>query len=394
MGIYIGVKGYKMKHIERNILYIIYSVGILNFIVFTFEGYIDPWKSLLLGGGFLFLIFIGDVTEVNSKKWIRFLWWAMEIGLVTYMGIYTTGVSFKNFYFIILFYIIFNLGIEKGVGVSVFIMLIRHLIIYNSNILAKDKILAYISDTFLFILVVIIISLLRYIVTKNCELKEAREELIIKNKELNHTYKNLKEAYERLEELTIIKERNKLARDIHDTVGHTLTIALVELEATNIVIDKNLEEGKEKLKNATSEVRNGLRQLRSSVKALKDNDEINYYGEVESLISSSKAHGLINIIYDIEDIRKAKKNEQKVIYRIIQEGLTNGIKHGKATAFVIRVKIEDNRINILVQDNGRGASVYDKGFGLKAMEERVSELGGILYIDTFKDEGFTIKVEI
>ncbi|MNN32914.1 Sensor protein VraS [compost metagenome] len=85
---------------------------------------------------------------------------------------------------------------------------------------------------------------------------------------------------------------------------------------------------------------------------------------------------------------------KKVIYRALQEGLTNGIRHGKSTAFIFKLFERDNSINFSLEDNGIGAVALTKGFGLRSMEERVKELGGQLDIYSEEGEGFSIYIKL
>jgi signal transduction histidine kinase len=219
--------------------------------------------------------------------------------------------------------------------------------------------------------------------------------LKVKSKQLENTYQKLKETSEDLEELTIVAERNRIAREIHDTVGHTLTTVLLELEAGEKLIIISPETAVEKIRLAKSQVRKGLQDIRESVKTLQSGKELlEFVPSLKLLMEETTKHGDIYIKYDIKELPKLTALQEKALYRALQEGLTNGIRHGNTTAFAFVLNYENGNINFLLQDNGKGTATIAKGFGLAAMEERVKELGGVLMLQSGPEEGFQINIKI
>lgn len=205
-----------------------------------------------------------------------------------------------------------------------------------------------------------------------------------------YAFEQLQKAYDELENYTVLKERNNIAREMHDTVGHNLTMALVALET--FLMDKIKEEDKEEFKDITDIVRKALFDLRTTVHKLKD--EVDWNLEIDNLVKRVDDQGIAKITYSKDDISNIRSEILKCVYRIIQEAITNGIKHGQATAFIIAVKIIEDKLVVRVINNGKAATGFKKGFGLNAMSERVNELGGTLEIQSDKDQGFTITAYI
>jgi signal transduction histidine kinase len=246
-----------------------------------------------------------------------------------------------------------------------------------------------------FIGVCAIMYVAKYEIRQRKKLSETMYQLKIKSKQLENTYMKLKETTEELEELTIVKERNRIAREIHDTVGHTLTTVLLEMEAGERLIPIDPETAVEKIRLAKSQVRKGLQDVRESVRTLQTGREImEFIPSLKLLIDETTKHGNIFIKHNIGELPKLAPSQEKAIYRALQEGLTNGIRHGNSTAFVFLLVYEKGNIRFSLQDNGKGTSDIVKGFGLAAMEERVKEAGGFLKVGSKPGEGFNISITI
>lgn len=235
----------------------------------------------------------------------------------------------------------------------------------------------------------------RYQIDQRRTLQTTMEELDVKTKELSTAYEKLKHSSEELEEMTVIEERNRIAREIHDTVGHTLTTVLVEIEAGKRLIGRNNELSKEKLELAQEQVRKGLNSIRTSVRVLKKGgDVLDILPSIYSLIEDTIKHTEVEIECNIDENLEISEIIGKALYRFLQEGLTNGIKHGCADKFKLNIYRNDTDILFELLDNGIGAEKIVDGFGLSSMRERVEKLDGNIEFDTKIDIGFGIKIKI
>lgn len=222
-----------------------------------------------------------------------------------------------------------------------------------------------------------------------------REKLYKTKKELERAYEKLQESYDAKEELLIERERNKIAGEIHDTVGHTLTTVIVELEAAKRLMKKDLNRSSEKLDLAQEQVRKGLNDIRMSVRALKSGQEfVEFTSSIVSLIKETEKHGGVSIQYTLDDFNNLDKDIQKVLLRALQEGLTNGIRHGKSREFKLSISQINDCINFCLSDNGCGAEASEFGFGLSNMKHRVEQLKGKLTVKLEKNNGCSINIEI
>ncbi|MCR5054536.1 MAG: sensor histidine kinase [Lachnospiraceae bacterium] len=213
----------------------------------------------------------------------------------------------------------------------------------------------------------------------------------------------LKDANIKLEEyskesalMAQTQERNRLAREIHDTIGHSLTGIVTGIEACIVLFDKDSELVKKQL-NAIAEVaRRGMEDVRRSVRALKPDglEKLPLDLAIENMIDEMGRSTGINLTYDCSvTLRNVfGEDEEEAVFRTVQEGITNSIRHGKPENIHISVSRKDSRLKITVKDDGVGCMEPKKGFGLTHMEERINMLGGSVYYDG--TDGFLLEAEI
>lgn len=239
----------------------------------------------------------------------------------------------------------------------------------------------------------IIFYLINYLLKQNKIINENLKNITVQNIEKENLNRNLKEAYSKVENITTLRERNRIAAEIHDTVGHTLTTVLVELEASKRLMNKDKDKALEKLNIAQEQVRKGLNSIRSSVRIIEKGDNIlDFSDSIEALVENEEKHSDVVIKTYIDKNIKICKKAQEVIFSALIEGLTNGIRHGKSTAFLFRLYEKEDRLYFSLQDNGKGSGVISPGFGLRAMRNRVEELKGNLDITSVEGEGFNLDI--
>ena len=221
--------------------------------------------------------------------------------------------------------------------------------------------------------------------------------------DLNEKYIELSVMNERLKdyaatvaELAASKERNRLAKDVHDTLGQTLTLLIALLEVSSITCETNPATTKEKLLEALDISRAGLNEVRRSVSGLSSNgsSDNNLKMDLNNLILQYQIAGMQ---VDLES--KGMENFKDpiimgIIYRICQEALTNSLRHGKASKVNIILRFENKLIKLFIFDNGCGCKLIEKGLGLKGMEERLNSLHGTLVYGSDGESGFNIRAEI
>ena len=229
-----------------------------------------------------------------------------------------------------------------------------------------------------------------------------KERVLELNDELNQVNSKLQEANLQLEryareseKMAETRERNRLAREIHDTLGHTLTGIIAGLDACVAIMDIAPEATKMQLQAITDVARQGMTDVRRSVKALRPDalGKLSLEEALKKSIEEMRQATQAEIRYSCTaELRHFSEDEEDVIYRIVQESITNSIRHGHADQIKIEIRRVYNKLQICIADNGIGCEEVKKGFGLHHMEERIQMLQGSLEYES--KNGFTVRVEL
>ena len=240
-------------------------------------------------------------------------------------------------------------------------------------------------------IVVFMISLLFYILSAITERHRIEEELRMAsqaNRELN-SYLALSEK------IAEDRERKRIAREIHDTLGHALTGISAGIDAVKVLVDIDTNRAKEQLNNVSVVVRDGIRDVRGSLNkmrpgALENNTLkealIKIIREYEA-ISNLEIHLLYK--WDNIDLDIAKED---IVFRVIQESITNSVRHGHAKTIWIELLEEEEAYVMTIQDDGVGFDELHYGYGLKQMQERLMIIGGSVRFEN--RDGFYTHIKI
>lgn len=197
-------------------------------------------------------------------------------------------------------------------------------------------------------------------------------------------------------ELTAAKERNRIAMNVHDTLGHTMTVLLTLLKVSSITCGVDNEKTREKLLEAIDITRCGLKQLRNSISDMAPNKPVTDEPKqsIHELIRHFEKTGL-----KVEFISNGFELLSESIYldtvfRICQEAMTNSLKHGNAKNVSIVLKYTGGTLKLFVTNDGHGCRNIKRGFGLSSMEQRVKSLKGVIKVGSDGEKGFSIYVEI
>lgn len=221
------------------------------------------------------------------------------------------------------------------------------------------------------------------------------EKLNMTNEELRQANLLLKTYAKEVEKAAATRERNRLAREIHDTLGHSLTGIITGIEACTALIDAAPDATKMQLKVIADVARQGMTDVRRSVKALRPDalEKMHLADALAQMIDEIQTATNVKIQYQCSaSLSCFSEDEEDIIYRIVQESITNSMRHGKATNIQITISRNYNMLNLSIQDNGVGCDKVEKGFGLHHMEERLALLNGSLSYNG--EHGFTLNAGI
>ena len=254
---------------------------------------------------------------------------------------------------------------------------------YNIILILRQSIASLVAISLHFFAVQVILVFYRQYIKLNKALEE-----------LDENKRTLEKAYAVLEEVTVLEERQSIAKDIHDTAGHSITTVIMQTEAAKRIIEENPQEAKIKLVAANLQAKHALEELRNSVHLLSGKSAgATLKTDLEDIVHESTDGTDIHIRCMIEDITVSAA-QHRFLCNTLKEGISNGLRHGGATAFWFELKKEENTLVFLLSDNGRGLETESlkAGFGLTAMQERARALGGEVTFTSEEDEGFEIRV--
>jgi signal transduction histidine kinase len=202
----------------------------------------------------------------------------------------------------------------------------------------------------------------------------------------------------RVEDLATVQERDRISREIHDSLGHSLTVSNLHLEAGLRLWESDPAEAKELIQEAKQQGSAALQAVRHSVSNLRSDPLKNtsLILLVESLIQDWQRSTKIIPNTKIQIPSTLPESVKVTTYRILQESLTNIMKYAKATAVEILIQQDRDGLRLRVQDNGVGfvRSQTQTGFGLQGMQERAIAVGGTLTIETAPGSGCSIDLRI
>jgi signal transduction histidine kinase len=200
-----------------------------------------------------------------------------------------------------------------------------------------------------------------------------------------------------VEELAIAKERNRLAREIHDGLGHYLTTIHMQIQASQAIMAKDSKKANDALEKALDLSHQALVDVRQSVSALRSPTmlDLPLQEMIAELVKNVDAGGLKATLEVIGPTRTLTPQSRLTFYRSTQEALNNSIKHSRATKISVIINFQSpDDVVLTISDNGLGADQMDGGFGLIGIKERVHLLNGEVQFLSARGQGFTVEIRL
>lgn len=220
------------------------------------------------------------------------------------------------------------------------------------------------------------------------KLTSLRDEMTEKTIQLTEQNLRLAEAQDNEVHLATLKERNRIAREIHDNVGHMLTRSLLQSGAL-LAINKN-DDLKEPLESLRSTLDSAMTSIRESVHDLYD-DSIDLKKIIQESVSTVDDRFIVSLDYDMSENIPGKI--KLCIAGVVKEGLSNAVKHSNGNTIKIVLREHPAFYQLLLEDNGTDAKICGNGIGLKNMEDRSKSVGGRIRF-TATENGFCIFMSI
>lgn len=376
---------------------------------------ISPFKGLYLGMFFsLGILLLMMMKEIFKSESLQIIMLIVKIFFCIGAVFVINGSCVSLFLILLADFLVSDCSIALKVAVSCIIAMLYVWIgaqnLFSTNLSLSNYITYYsssvgevINGLQTFIPAVTVVLFIFYVMRLMGTQEREYDRISELNDYLDKVNSKLKVANVKLEEyskeaatMSKLRERNRLAKEIHDTIGHTLTGISASLGACLMLIDISSEDAKKQLKITQDAASQGLKDIRRSVSALKSDDleSKSLLQAIERIVESFNKTKAARVICEcnLSESDSFSDDEEDAIYRIVQECLTNSVRHGHASHIEVYVNYINGSVKIRIKDDGIGCKNIEEGFGLAHMKERVALLNG--RIKFVSDEGFFVEADI
>ena len=257
----------------------------------------------------------------------------------------------------------------------------------------------YISINLVFLcMIYILIKYIEKLYESKILANELYDKLRISEEELKESKEELENCLESIEEITLLKERNRISREIHDSVGHALTTAMIQLSAMETIGKTESKVLSEMAGNLREFINESFQDVKRAVRELRSDEYDNVQGPIRIQEVCKNFERLTGVKVKVT-LSKGEWNlstkQVSNLLRITQEILSNSLRHGKANMVNVIMNFDKDDFVISFKDNGAGTEkIEEKGVGLKSIRERISELNGTVFFKSKINEGFFTKIII
>ena len=238
----------------------------------------------------------------------------------------------------------------------------------------------------------VIFSAVGYIITRMIGAQQQQR------RELAAANEKLRIHAETLEQLTISHERNRMARELHDTLAHSLSAVAVQLEAVDSSLEASPGEARRLLNKALAQTRSGLAETRRAMQALRASplDDLGLRLALRTLAETTAQRGGLHLDLQLEEIGELPPATEQNLYRIAQEALSNVLKHAGASQLAVLLVKSAGQVRLTVRDNGVGIAPTTTSrnghFGLDGIQERATLIGATATVKSQAGRGTSVEV--
>lgn len=332
------------------------------------------------------IILNSQIRRHINKDYYIILSILVEISIIVYINYFFGGVSY-----LILFSTLIDTYMRISIG-SMYVSFITGIALVYC---------LYSLDTNLWLVVIIIffivINLFLMEVKKELNMRVTIEtlydELRRKNYELEAARSRMLEYSKQIEHIAQLEERNRISRELHDSIGHNLTGVLLQVDAAIHIMEIDKDKAKELLNNIYQNMNSSIEIVRKTVQKIRPKTYKSRGVNLKQLINNYKKSTGIEIDLEINgNVYPLLPSIEIIIYRNIQEALTNAVRHGHANNIKIQLSYSKGELGVSVIDDGIGVDKIEKGYGLNGMEERMELVDGSISFSS--EKGFKISMLI
>ncbi|WP_339146021.1 MULTISPECIES: sensor histidine kinase [unclassified Sutcliffiella] len=349
-----------------------YIWSVFSILPFYFIFQSSSTTEVIIGFILTILFFVAYRFAFISNKWPVYLWTCLLIAISI-----TMTILFHFIYFA--FYIAYYNGKIKN-KIAFIVLYIIHLIAttvaININVVMRDEL--FLQQIPFVVIIWIAVILLPFNLYNKRKQDQLEEQLDVANK--------------RISELIIQEERQRIARDLHDTLGQKLSLIGLKSDLARKVLNKNPEQAKSELKDVQQTARTALNEVRQMVSQMRGIRLKEEFIRIRQILDAAE------IELKLEHDLPLKNNSlflENILSMCLKEAVTNVVKHSKASICHISLEQLGDEIRVIIKDDGIGMMEENdivKGSGLLGMKERLEFVNGLMEIEG--DKGTTIIIKV
>lgn len=361
------------------------------------ESWIQTSKGILL----LYLVFVYAFSDSNKLPWlivfvlfylcinlaiylVQKKWMQNSLNLLSIIAILFSAFSLQPLIILLLPINIFELGhaLFKHDSISVLVAFLPILVMEKERSLIYGLVTAFSFLVFL--------CAKRY-AHHTTNLESETDQMRKKIQKLSTTILDLQNYIQQSEYMNRLDERNRLTQEIHDKLGHFMTGAFLQMQATKRLIHTDKKQALHALENAIQISKEGFAQIRNILKNTKPQLQQLGIHRIRFMLEEFRTHhGIKTHFYHHGNIEVITPLQWKVIDENMTEALTNIMKHAEATEVSLTITVLNKLIKVEIKDNGKGVDAMKKGIGIMGMEERISTVDGQVIVDG--SNGFSVTM--
>lgn len=395
-----------MAKVVKNTLYLTVAVGYLLGIIAASHITLANFLGFTLLHILYCVVLWWLLRRVDRPSWQSFLFLGVLTGLALLSGLLSaTGVQWDWLIYVVTVAMCFEyLSWRRALIAG---LLLEVLVVVNLSYLTswdwRSGSLQSLTVLSAFAFVVLFMRVNQQLSSQREHAEELLHQLEASNVELALAHTQLQNYASEVEELTVVRERTRLAREIHDTLGHYLTILSLQLEAISKLQERDPARAIEEVAEARRVAAQSMQEVRNAVAALRPTS-IATLSLPQALMQLGKdfERNAVDIALTLDldtPLPTILPDLQVALYRVAQEALTNVHKHAHATKVLLRLRYEDERVELMILDNGSTASnsalqPSSGGFGLIGLRERTELLGGHITYGPVEPTGYRVTATV
>lgn len=226
----------------------------------------------------------------------------------------------------------------------------------------------------------------------------AKDEISTLGKRMWHMAERIQDLLQSQQQLAALEERNRLARELHDTVKQQNFATLMQVRAARNLLSNDPQQAQQHMLEAEELIKSSQQELNMIIAELRpaELEGKGLPGALAQYLQTWSQHAFIPADFQVQGEQRLPLEHEQTLYRVGQEALSNVARHSRASAVRVTLTYDDSQVLLVVKDNGAGFNAQNTtpGFGLQSMSERLEKMGGHLSITSSGEGGTTLTAQL